>query len=81
MILKILTEANAATFLYWVIGLLGGALVFVVGWLVTRLINNLDQLNKTVSTNNIYQQQHFEMLKSHDKRILNLEHRGNGTAE
>lgn len=71
--LDILTEANAITFLYSVIGLLGSSLVVVVGWLFARLINNLDQLNKTVSTNNIYQKQHFEMLKSHNVRLTNLE--------
>ena len=72
--LDILTEANAITFLYSVIGLLGSSLVIVVGWLFARLISNLDQLNKTVSTNNIYQKQHFEMLKDHKARIIKLEH-------
>ena len=82
----ILTEANAIAVMTGLICLLGGILLAVLIWYAQKLISNLDHLDKTVTTNNIYQKQHFDMIKElkadtkeHNDRLIILEHRSNGT--
>lgn len=82
----ILTEANALAVMTAMICLLGGVLLSVLIWYAKKLIANLDHLDKTVTTNNIYQKQHFEMIKGlqadskdHHTRLTQLEF-GNGKA-
>ena len=75
MLVQILTEDNAFTFVIWIIGGLLGLLTLFVGWQVNKLINNLDSLNTTVTQNNIYQKQHFDMLKEHKEHLSDHETR------
>lgn len=78
----ILTEANALAVITAIICLLGGILLSVIIWYVKKLISNLDHLDKTVTTNNIYQKQHFDMIKElkadgkdYNDRLIILEHK------
>lgn len=85
MLGQILTETNAITFIFWIVGILGTGLIFVIAKQINRLIENLEQLDKTVNQNNIYQLQHYNMLKEHketlkehSERLIKLEFSSNG---
>ena len=66
-----------------IIQLLVGLLIALLIWYAKKLIDNLEHLDKTVTENNIYQKQHYQMLvehknklENHDTRLTKLEFNG-----
>jgi hypothetical protein len=71
MILAILTESNAFSFLLSVITLLGGGLVSIVIWHLVKLINKIEHLDGTMAMNNAYLKQHYHLLNDHEEKLNN----------
>ena len=71
MLADIATDTNVLAVLVWAITGLLGLVGLFAGWQVNKLITNLDRLDNTVTENNAYQKQHFEMLKKHESKLEN----------